>query len=274
MAGVIAFSARPPSCTSHCRPKLHSVLQWRGLHCGSSKFPSTAPAPLLLTHPLGRTRPDSTPRASVGSADYVVEPGTSVRFSKELQVPGCSSSLVLLGTGYREKVFAIIGVKVYSAGFYADLSIRNIFDSWKGKSSTELLEDSSLFSSIFHAPLEKSLNIMLVRDVDGKTFWTALDDVISPRIKKPTADDESTLSTFRNTFQGRDLKRGTMIFLTWVEPSKMLISISSSGFPSNVDAEIKSMNVNLALYDGFFGDNPVSPTLKASVADGLRMLHG
>lgn len=54
----------------------------------------------------------------------------------------------------------------------------------------------------------------------------------------------------------------------------MQISISSSGFPSNVDAEIKSMNVNLALYDGFFGDNPVSPTLKASVADGLRMLHG
>lgn len=64
---------------------------------------------------------------------------------------------------------------------------------------------------------------MLVRDVDGTTFWTALDDVISPRIKKPTADDESTLSTFRNTFQGRDLKRGTMIFLTWVEPSKMLV---------------------------------------------------
>ncbi|URE22125.1 Chalcone-flavanone isomerase [Musa troglodytarum] len=111
MAGVIAFPARPPSRTPHCRPKLHSVLQWRGLHCGSSKFPSTSPAPLLLTHPLGRTRPDPTPRASVGSADYVVEPGTSVKFPKELQVPGCSSSLVLLGTGYREKVFAIIGVK-------------------------------------------------------------------------------------------------------------------------------------------------------------------
>lgn len=64
---------------------------------------------------------------------------------------------------------------------------------------------------------------MLVRDVDGKTFWNALNDVVSPRIKEPTPGDESALSTFRNTFQGRDLKQGTLILLTWIEPSKMLV---------------------------------------------------
>ena len=161
---------------------------------------------------------------------------------------------------------------------------------------------------------------MLVRDVDGKTFWNALNDVISPRIKEQTAVDESALSNFRNTFQGRDLKQGTLILLTWIEPSKMLVrsrsiirkryiimlflccymwrllfhltswkltlwtrvawvsvwtfwylqvSISSDGFPTNVDAEIESVNVTLALFDGFFGVSPVSPTLKISVANGL-----
>lgn len=144
---------------------------------------------------------------------------------------------------------------------------------------------------------------MLVRDIDGKTFWNALSDVISPRIKEPTAVDESALSNFRKTFQGRNLKKGTLILLTWIEPSKMLVitqniklyfhdiwrigylktcnmsfcwtfwylqvSISSDGFPSNIDAEIESVNVTSSLFDAFFGESPVSPTLKASVSNGL-----
>jgi len=36
---------------------------------------------------------------AVSSADYIVEPATSVKFPKELTVPGCSDSLILLGTG-------------------------------------------------------------------------------------------------------------------------------------------------------------------------------
>lgn len=74
-------------------------------------------------------------------------------------------------------------------------------------------------------PLAKSLQIVLVRDVDGKTFWDALDDAITPRIKSPTTIDESALSTFRSTFEKRALQRGTSIFLTWLNPMKMLVSM-------------------------------------------------
>lgn len=69
------------------------------------------------------------------------------------------------------------------------------------------------------------MQIVLVRDLDGKTFWDALDDAISPRIKSPTPVDESALSTFRSIFQGRPLKKGTFIFLTWLDPTKMLVSM-------------------------------------------------
>lgn len=79
---------------------------------------------------------------------------------------------------------------------------------------------------LYAASLEKSLQIVLVRDVDGKTFWDALDDAISPRIKSPTAADESALSTFRGIFEGRPLKKETSIFLTWLDPSKMLVSLT------------------------------------------------
>ncbi|MCL7051640.1 hypothetical protein MKW94_026781 [Papaver nudicaule] len=211
--------------------------------------------------------------SSVGSVEeYTVEPATSVKFQKSLTLPGCSTSLTLLGSGYREKKIAIIGVKVYAAGFYGNESIIETLNAWKGRSSSDIQGDSSLYDSIFQASLEKSLQIVLVRDVDGKTFWDALDEAISPRIKVPEPVDESALSTFRSIFQGRPLKKGTLIFLTWLDPSKMIVSISSDGLPSAVDATINSTNVTSALFDVFFGNSPVSPSLKTSVSDGLALL--
>lgn len=234
------------------------------------------PCSLLSAFSATRIQPHFTVKASssssVGSAEYTEEPATKVKFQKSLSLPGYSSPFSLLGTGYREKVFAIIGVKVYAAGLYINQSILSKLNAWKGKGAANIQEDSSLFDTIYQAPSEKSLKIVLVRDVDGKTFWDALDDAISPRIRIPTPVDESALSTFRNIFQGRNLMKGTFIFLTWLDPSKMLVSISVDGLPSGVDATIESENVTFALYDVFFGGAPVSPSLKASVATGLATI--
>lgn len=52
-------------------------------------------------------------------------------------------------TGYREKVFAIIGVKVYAAGLYASRSLVENLNAWKGRSAAEIQKDSSLFSTVF-----------------------------------------------------------------------------------------------------------------------------
>jgi len=77
------------------------------------------------------------------------------------------------------------------------------------------------------ASFEKSLQIILVRDIDGKTFWDALSDAISPRIPASTATDETALTTFRGVFQDRPLKKGTIIILTWLNPSNLLVSLLS-----------------------------------------------
>ncbi|RDX82341.1 Fatty-acid-binding protein 3, chloroplastic [Mucuna pruriens] len=188
-------------------------------------------------HKIGRRQPHFLSQAaptSAANAEYVEEPATNVKFQTCLSFPGCSNPLTLFGTGYREKVFAIIGVKVYAA-----------------------------------ASFEKSLQIILVRDVDGKTFWDALSDAISPRIAEPTISDETALTAFRGVFLDRPLKKGTFIILTWLNPSRLLVSVSSQGRPSTVDATIESANVASALFNVFLDDNPVSPSLKASVAEGL-----
>ncbi|XP_076886301.1 fatty-acid-binding protein 3, chloroplastic-like [Bidens hawaiensis] len=207
--------------------------------------------------------------SSVGNADYAEEPATNVKFQTSLDLPGCSTSLSLIGTGFREKVFAIIGVKVYAAGLYLNPNILENLNPWKGRTAPEIEQDSSLFDLIYKAPLEKSLQIVLVRDIDGKTFWDALDEAVSPRIKSLNSIDKTALSAFRGIFQNRPLKKGTFIFLTWVDPSKMLVHISSGGFPSAVEATIESENVTASLFDVFFGRAPVSTTLKSSISNSL-----
>ncbi|XP_010241349.1 PREDICTED: fatty-acid-binding protein 3, chloroplastic [Nelumbo nucifera] len=276
MVGAISTSSLPSSSiisnheiSSSRGRQPNQLFNQKHIHSRNlSLFLSTVPAAVALKRT--RFRSHFTVKVfSVESAEYAAEPATNVKFQTSLSLPGCSSELALLGTGYREKVFAIVGVKVYAAGLYANPLIIGTLNAWKGRSAAEIQQDSSLFHSMFQASLEKSLQIVLVRDVDGKTFWGALDEAITPRIKEPTLVDESALSKFRDIFQGRPLKKGTFIFLTWLGPSKMQVCVSSDGMPSNVDATIESTNVTLALFDVFLGNTPVSPSLKASVSNGL-----
>lgn len=48
--------------------------------------------------------------------------------------------------------------------------------------------------------------------------------------------------------------------------------MSSDGLPSSTDATIESGNVSFSLFDVFFGNAPVSPSLKDSVANGLAAI--
>uniref|UniRef100_A0A0D3F4D2 Chalcone-flavonone isomerase family protein n=1 Tax=Oryza barthii TaxID=65489 RepID=A0A0D3F4D2_9ORYZ len=205
--------------------------------------------------------PSAAGGGTVGDA-FVIEDTTNVKFPREIAVPGYTEPLVILGTGYREKFF----LKIYAAAFYVDCSIGVDTMRWREKVGIETFDASSVFDSIFKAPVVKSLSIILVRDVDGKTFVKALDDIIARQIKKPSAEEEQSLSTFQKTFLGRSLKQGTTVYLTWLEPSKLLISIAGNQDPCQVDAEITSATVNYALYDGFLGSSPVSPTLRSSTA--------
>ncbi|KAL9322148.1 hypothetical protein ACSQ67_010201 [Phaseolus vulgaris] len=235
-----------------------SLLSSTPMHFSSHK--SSRNQPLFLAQVAS---------SSAANAEYVEEPETNVKLQTCLNFPGCSNSLTLFGTGYREKVFAIVSVKVYTAGLYLDQHITRELNAWKGQSKDAIQGNSSLFQTIFQSSFGKSLQIILARNIHGKTFWEALSDAISPRIPASTTADEIALSIFRSVFLDRPLKKGTFIILTWLNPSKLLVSVSSNGLPSTIDAAIESENVSSALFNVFLGESPVSPSLKASVAEGL-----
>ncbi|GMI85924.1 fatty-acid-binding protein 3 [Hibiscus trionum] len=89
-----------------------------------------------------------------------------------------------------------------AARLYVNQSILSKLYGWKRRSATQHQDDMFLFESIFEAPMEKSFQNVLVRNVDGKTLWDALDEAVFSRIKVPMPVDESTLSTFSSLFQG------------------------------------------------------------------------
>lgn len=211
-------------------------------------------------------------KATVSTEDFIVEPATNVKFPTSLKVPGGLNSLSLAGTGFREKKIAIISVKVYAAGLYVDATIKSYLAAWSGKLGSQIEEDNLFFNAVFEAPVEKSLQIVLARNIEGKTFWGALDEALSPRLKTTGDAEQKALDIFREIFQGRSLKQGTTIYLNWLNPSNMLVSISSDGSPSVAVSKIDSLAVAFALFDVYFGSHPVSHPLKKSVAFGLASI--
>lgn len=213
--------------------------------------------------------------STVGAEQVEIEPTTNVKFPTSILAPGGSSPLSLVGTGYREKSIAFIRVKVYAIGMYFDVNISASLASWKGKRGDELSKDVSFFKAIAEAPVEKGIRIVLVRDVDGATFWGALDEAVTARLKAADAGaaGQDALDAFGEVFRGRSLKQGTSIYLTWVQPFKLQVAVSGDSMvPETVEASIVSAALVSSLFDVYLGENPVSPTAKASIASGLESL--
>lgn len=206
------------------------------------------------------------------SDNVKVEPITNAKFPTSLVAPGGSSMLSLVGTGYREKKIAFIKVKVYAIGVYVDAGITTSLSIWKGKTEDELCKDASFFEAIAAATVEKAVKIVLVMDVDGATFWAALNEAVAPRLKAANAGaaGQEALDAFGEVFKGRSLKQGTSIYLTWVQPFKLQVAVSGDSMvPESVEASIVSADLVSSLFDVYLGDKPVSPSTKASIPSGI-----
>ncbi|KAH9542054.1 hypothetical protein CY35_14G095400 [Sphagnum magellanicum] len=204
------------------------------------------------------------------SAPYHIR--LTTKFSR---VPTPRRSAEVLAAGVREKQIAFLKVKVYAVAVYVEDGIRSFLASWHGKEAADLAKDDALYKVLTEAPFEKALEIVLARDVDGATFWGALDEALVPRLK--AADNgvhgEAALADFGKVFQGRALKQGTRIILAWVQPSNLKIAIAASLSANPVtEATINSRVLLFALFDVFLGSSAVSKSAKASVADGIAVL--
>jgi len=220
----------------------------------------------------------------------VVEPATKVTFPDTYSTHDNTAVMKCLGAGVRQKKIAIINVKVYAVAMYADAV----------QCASALEGGSSLLDGKFH----KALLVQLVRNVDGKTFWEALDEALVPRIREiatnmATAEDAQgnfmatvaeaaevaeerameAMDELRDLFGGANLKKDSRVLINWKPGNDSDKTVT--GFEGKLEigvvgadatVELTSMELARALFDVYLGDAPVSPDAKAAFEAGAAKL--
>jgi len=272
MASSSLSAASSPAC-ARARPGCASHARLAAAPCAVARLSA---ARLFLGSPVGllaSKKPAAAYRSipRVARAAAVVEPATKIEFPSE------SDGLRCLGAGVREKKIAIINVKVYAVALYVDAPA----------AKAALAAGQCLLRGDF----KKRVTVTMARKVDGPTFWSALEEAVTPRISQiatdqATAEDEDgnfmasvaeaaevnedrareVLQALGDFISAGTLDTGSVLSLTW-SPGGAL----AASFGGEV-REFESAEFCQALFDVYVGSDPVSPAAAKSFLDGAAAL--
>ena len=213
-------------------------------------------------------------------ASIVIEPQTKIRF------PETSNALKLLGVGVREKKIAILNVKVYAVGMYADETKMNSIKK------DAINDDEGLL--LLNGNFEKEIVIKLNMSVNEKDFFKALEEALVPRISRIATDmatredDEGNFMTTTAEYseeceeraleememirdglgKGGKLEKGAQISFTFLETGGEVAMVMKSSLSSGTEIAFKSYELAKALLDVYVGDDPISVEAKKAFEAG------
>jgi len=172
------------------------------------------------------------------------EPATKIAF------PFLCNAMTLAGVGVRVKY---VFVNVYAVGAYFDpiamMAVK--------KGSQDDIE-----KALVDPTYPRTIRIVMNRGLSVDKFISAIVEVIEPRLN---GKDLNTLEEFKEIFPKVDLMEGDEIELTIRGETLLLKTGLGVG-------TIRSRPFTEAMCDVYFGKDPVSPTLKKDVLDGIRAL--
>ena len=213
-------------------------------------------------------------------ASIIIEPQTKIQF------PETSNALKLLGVGVREKKIAILNVKVYAVGFYADTTKMNSIKKDNVNDGEGLL--------LLNGNFEKEIVIKLNMSVNAKDFFKALEEALVPRISRIATDmatredDEGNFMTTTAEYseeceeraleememirdglgEGGKLEKGAQISFTFLETGGEMAMVMKSSLSSGTEIAFKSYELAKALLDVYVGDDPISVEAKKAFEAG------
>ena len=178
-----------------------------------------------------------------------------------------------MGASVRSKKIAFIGVKVYAIALYVEaekaaheLGIRDrggFFET-----------DDDYCSALVDGGFIKTLQIELVRDVEGAAFVEALNEALRPRMS--LTGELSLLEQFKSFFEDKKLTKGTNIVLMYRTDGTLDVAVKAQrpeGWSAvNSDLSISSPSMCRALFEVFLGEKSVIPDAKKEWANGAKAL--
>ncbi|KAK9826897.1 hypothetical protein WJX81_006395 [Elliptochloris bilobata] len=205
----------------------------------------------------------------------VKEASTGVEFPEVVSLWGSSEKFRSVGAGVRAKKFAFVPVKVYAVTVYveAEKAARELgVRSRGGFFADDADEDYAL--ALVDGAFAKALVVHLVRKVDGKTFYEALEEALAPRLR--LAGEGAALQRFGDFFQGRTLEKGTEVVMLWRTEGPVELALRPEGGPDLLqltpDLRIEAVSLGRALFEVYLGSNSVVPEARSIWAQGARAL--
>ena len=140
--------------------------------------------------------------------------------------------------------------------------------------------DADFCSALADGAFAKALRVDLVRDVDGATFFSALEEALAPRLRFAGADAAAALGEFGAFFSARKLAKGTSLGLLQRVDGGLDVAVcadrtrAAAAF-SSPDApllRIDAAGFGKAFFDVFLGDASVVPEARKAWAQGARAL--
>ena len=231
------------------------ILRW---YVAALWLPLLAPGGLALQDPV----PDPGPQT-------VAEPGTGIEFPVELSVLDGEEKHLLAGTGVRMK--NILNQKVYAIGLYVHgEGVRKGLKEWQESTVSKNKKEHALFQELLESDFNKSLRLVMARDIEGDYLREAFVDILEPRVAQKAAgnskmkDGPVALKELRTYFKMEELKEGTEIIFTWEKSGKL-----STFIKGHKMGELKSNCLSWALFDLFLGRRPLSQKAKKSLVKRL-----
>jgi len=205
---------------------------------------------------------------SVGSERLVVDPATSIAFPAELHIPSRTPlpTFTLIGVGVRTVSF--LGIQVYSAGFYADLSRSHLkipVDASSEEKIEYIVRNAACVMRIIptRATSYGHLRDGFMRALQARLLVCRNNGTLTP---EEEAAVQSPMRKFKSIFPNTPLAKHTPmdVLLTPPDPSqpRSLIIRDLGSVQSNWVAQ--------EFFLAYFAGQGLSPPLKKSVVDALE----
>lgn len=216
-----------------------------------------------------------TVRCMAASGQTITEKATGVTFP-EVTKFWHGEPFRCMGAGVRTKKVAFINVKVYAVALFveAEAAARELGVRHRGGFFSDDSNDD-YNQALTDGAFSKLLQVQLVRKIEGDQFFEAIEEALTPRLR--ITGELSTLTKFKEFFNGRSLEKGTNILLLWkTEGVLEVVANPESGGADysqvKPDLTIESPGLCRALFEVYMGSSAVVPDAKAAWAEGARKL--
>lgn len=210
--------------------------------------------------------------------EAVIEPATKIEFAPRLQAPGTEAGeLVLTGTGVRTWGVWPVKWNIYAFGLYVrEQAARVSLRAWRGKNLENLHRDDTLYEALLEDDFDKSLRLVLNRNIGGDDVAEAFTESLEPRFERAAevaggSFDANTLARFRalfgDYFGAQELTKGAELVFVWLRGGTMVTAVNGE-----VIGIIESRTLCWAFFDIYLGEDPISREGKETVISRLPEL--